>query len=124
MRRKNFLKINQNLSNKILEFEKKLKNIEVRNESYNDDSHIQELEDQVKTLNERNKSLNLTCAQLIRKPLDYLKQIKEFEENKRKNISMLVKGNGKFEKIFTIGKECKDMIGLGCNSKANVSSLI
>lgn len=84
------LKENQKLSNKVHKLEEKLKNIEeVRNESYSDDSLIHELEDQVKTLNEMNKSLNLTYAQLIKKSHDYLRQIKDLEEDKRKNISML-----------------------------------
>lgn len=60
---KRLLENNQNLSNKVLKFEEKLKNIgNKRNESHDDNSPIHELEDQVNTLNKRNKSLNLTCA--------------------------------------------------------------
>ncbi len=51
------------------------------------------LKDKLIILNERNKGLNLTCAQLTRKSLDYLKQIKELEEDKRKSISMITQGN-------------------------------
>lgn len=64
----------------------------------------------------------MTCAQFTRKFIDYLEQIKEFEEDKGKNISMLSPGNEKFKKIFTIGKEYGDMTGLGYNSEANASS--
>lgn len=52
------------------------------------------MEDQVKTLNERNKSFNLICVKLIRKSLDYLKQIKELEEDKKKNIMGIAKRPG------------------------------
>ncbi len=95
---------------------------EENDESHSDDSLIQELEDQVKTLNERNKALNLTCAQLTRKSLDYLKQIKELEEDKRKNISMLAQGNEKFEKMLKMGKEYGDMTGLGYSEAIASSS--
>lgn len=112
------------MSNKVHELEEKLKNIkENMNESHSDDSLIHELENQVKTLNERNKSLNLTYAQLTKKFIDYLKEIKEFEEDKQKNISLLAQRNGKFEKMLTIGQEYRDMTGIGYNSKANASSL-
>lgn len=94
------------MSNKVLEFDEKLKTLEEENdESYSDDSLIQELEDQVKILNERNKALNLTYAQLTRKSLDYLKKIKELKEDKRKNILMLAQENEKYEKMLKMGKE-------------------
>lgn len=84
------LEDNKKLSNKAFELEEKLKTLgEENDESNGDGSLILELEDQVKSLNERNKGLNLTCAQLIRKSLDYLKQMKEHEEDRRKTISML-----------------------------------
>lgn len=107
------LEDNKKLSNKVLKLEERLKTLdEEMDESRSDDSFIQELEDQVKSLNERNKVLNVTCAQLTRKSLDYLKQIKELEEDKRKNISMLAQRNDKFERMLKLGKEDGDMTGL------------
>ena len=80
----------------MLELEEKIKIFETeKGEAYED---ILDLEGQVNNLNERNKGWNLTCSQLTRKSLDYLKQIKELEENKRKSISMISQGNSKFEK--------------------------
>lgn len=77
---------------------------------------ILDLESQVKSLNEINKGLNMTYAQLTRKSLEYLKQIKELEEDKRKLISMITQGNQKFEKMLTMGKESGDRSGLGYNT--------
>lgn len=55
----------------------------------------------------------MTCAQLTRKSLDYFKQIKELEEDKRKNISLLAQENEKFERMLNMGKEYGDMTKLG-----------
>lgn len=79
------------------------------------------MEDQVKIINERNKALNLTFTPLTRKSLDYLKQIKELEEDNMKNIVMLFQGNDKFERMLKMDKEYGDMTGFGY-SKAIAST--
>lgn len=114
---------NEKSSNQILELEEKVKVLESseKKTSY-DDSLILKLESQVNALNERNKSLNITCAQITRKFIDYLKQIKELEEDKRKSLSMLAQGSNKFEKILTMGRHHRDKGGLGFNSNFNHTS--
>lgn len=71
------------------------------------------------TLNERNKALNITYAQIIRNSLKYIKQIKEFEEEKRKSLSMIAQGNDKLEKMVFMRKDHGGMRGLRFNSNVN-----
>lgn len=51
--------------------------------------------------------------------LEYLKKIKELEENKSKSLSMLAQENDKFEKMFSMGRDYEDMRGIGSNSNVN-----
>lgn len=73
-------------------------------------------------MQEINKNLNITCAQLTRKSLDYLKQIKELEEDKGKVIAMVAQGYSKFEKMLVVGKDYGDRSGLGFNSSTPIPS--
>lgn len=53
---------------------------------------------------------------MTRMSLDYLKQIKELDEDKRKSIYMIIQGNSKFEKMLTMRKKSGDGSGLGYKS--------
>lgn len=69
--KKKLLKYNEKLSKRILELEEKLKYLKSEeDEMSSDESLVLDLENQVNSLNERNKGLNMTCALLTRKSLE------------------------------------------------------
>lgn len=72
-----------------LDLKEKVKSLETKmSEAYKD---ILNLKSQINSLSEKNNELDMSCAHLSSKSLEYLKQIRALEDDKRKSISILPK---------------------------------
>lgn len=65
-----------------------------------------ELKQKIKSLEENNKSLGLTCFELSEWSIDLLAQVNELKEHDKKSLSLIVQENVK--KAKTLGKERKE----------------
>lgn len=64
--------------------------------------YISDLENQVNSLHETNKELDVACTKLTQETLDHHNLIEKLEDDKRKSISMLTLRKPKLERMLTI----------------------
>lgn len=107
----------QGNESRIIELEENVKTLESNvKKAY---EYISDLENQVNSLNEINKELNVTCTKLTQETIDHLNLIEKLEDDKSNSMTMFTLRNSKLKRMFTMGKYNGDRRGLGFNNFFN-----